>query len=65
VLAKLEIEYSKMVVVHDSIIVNDDLEKAYEELEGFVFEKRIQEQGVKNESKAGMSVWIEESERGV
>lgn len=35
--AKLELEYSKSPGVHDIIIVNDDLEKAYKELENFVY----------------------------
>lgn len=35
--AKLELEYSKTPGVHDIIIVNDDLDKAYEDLENFVF----------------------------
>lgn len=34
--AKLELEYAEEGV-HDKIIVNDDLDKAYEELEEFVF----------------------------
>lgn len=35
--AKNEIEYSKTEGAHDLIIVNDDLDKAYEELEAFIF----------------------------
>ena len=35
--AKKELEYSKTPGVHDKIIVNDDLEKAYKELEDFVY----------------------------
>ncbi|KAK3306698.1 P-loop containing nucleoside triphosphate hydrolase protein [Chaetomium strumarium] len=35
--AKVELEYAKVPGVHDKIIVNDDLEKAYKELEEFVF----------------------------
>jgi guanylate kinase len=35
--AKLELEYSKTEGVHDKIIVNDDLEAAYEELRAFVY----------------------------
>ncbi|KAK3688194.1 guanylate kinase [Podospora appendiculata] len=35
--AKVELEYSKKPGVHDKIIVNDDLETAYKELEGFVY----------------------------
>jgi len=54
--AKNEIEYSKTEGVHDLIIVNDDLEKAYKELEGFVFKKKTQEQDAKDGSKAGESV---------
>ncbi|PQE17292.1 guanylate kinase protein [Rutstroemia sp. NJR-2017a BVV2] len=37
--AKLELEYSKTPGVHDVIIVNDDLEVAYQELEDFIFGK--------------------------
>ncbi|KAL2889920.1 Guanylate kinase [Ceratocystis lukuohia] len=35
--AKDELEFSNTPGIHDKIIVNDDLEKAYKELEGFVF----------------------------
>jgi guanylate kinase len=35
--ARKEIEYSNVEGVHDLIIVNDDLDKAYEELEAFIF----------------------------
>ncbi|AEO66507.1 5ab6f01e-a88a-42a9-be35-0c7130c08d5d [Thermothielavioides terrestris] len=35
--AKVELEYAKVPGVHDKIIVNDDLETAYKELEEFVF----------------------------
>ncbi|KAK4109108.1 guanylate kinase [Canariomyces notabilis] len=35
--AKAELDYSKVPGVHDRIIVNDDLETAYKELEDFVF----------------------------
>lgn len=35
--AKVELEYSKTPGVHDTIIVNDDLEKAYKKLDDFVF----------------------------
>ncbi|KAK2607536.1 hypothetical protein N8I77_006202 [Diaporthe amygdali] len=35
--AKLELEYSKTPGVHDIIIVNDNLDKAYKELEDFVY----------------------------
>ncbi|ROW06805.1 hypothetical protein VMCG_04126 [Cytospora schulzeri] len=35
--AKLELQYSKVPGVHDIIIVNDDLDKAYKELEDFVY----------------------------
>jgi len=47
--AKLEMDYSKTEGVHDLIIVNDDPEKAYSELEAFVFKKRMQEQDAKDE----------------
>lgn len=35
--AKLELEYSKVEGVHDTIIVNDDKDQAYRELEDFIF----------------------------
>ncbi|CAG8976511.1 hypothetical protein HYALB_00006008 [Hymenoscyphus albidus] len=35
--AKNELEYSKTEGVHDIIIVNDDLKKAYKEMEEFIF----------------------------
>ncbi|GAD92899.1 hypothetical protein SMAC_01050 [Paecilomyces variotii No. 5] len=35
--AKLELEYAKTPGVHDKTIVNDDLEKAYKELEEWVY----------------------------
>ncbi|KAK3196634.1 guanylate kinase [Lecanicillium sp. MT-2017a] len=35
--AKNELEYSKIPGVHDIIIVNDDLETAYKELESYVY----------------------------
>lgn len=56
--AQLELEYSETPGVHDLIIVNDDLEKAYTELEQFVFQKRTQEQGTKDEASAGVSVEV-------
>ena len=34
--AKVELGYADMLGVHDMIIVNDDLEKAYQKLEKFV-----------------------------
>lgn len=34
--AKNELEYSKTPGVHDLIIVNDDLETAYKELDAFI-----------------------------
>lgn len=37
--AKAELEYSKVEGVHDKIIVNDDLEKAFAELDAYVFGK--------------------------
>lgn len=51
-----ELDYSKTPGVHDLVIVNDDLEKGYSELEDFVFGKRTQDQGAKDASKAGESV---------
>lgn len=38
--AKLELEYADTPGVHDKIIVNDDLERAYKELEEFVYKPR-------------------------
>lgn len=38
--AKNEMEYSKTPGVHDLVIVNKDLERAYGELEGFAFKAR-------------------------
>jgi guanylate kinase len=35
--AKLELEFAKTPGVHDIIIVNDDLDKAYKELEDYVY----------------------------
>ncbi|KAI1371262.1 guanylate kinase [Hypoxylon crocopeplum] len=35
--AKVELEYANTPGVHDAIIVNDDLEKAYQELEEFIY----------------------------
>lgn len=37
--AKAELEYSKVEGVHDKIIVNDDKQKAFEELNEFIFGK--------------------------
>jgi guanylate kinase len=54
--AKNEIDYSKTEGVHDLIIVNDDLEKAYKELESFVFKTKTQDQSAKDPSMAGVSV---------
>jgi len=55
--AKVELEYSKEPGVHDVVIVNDELERAYKELETFVFGgEKTQEQGAKDEGKAGESV---------
>lgn len=53
--AKNELEYSKTPGVHDLIIVNDDLETAYKELESFIF-KRTQEQDAKDGEMAAVSV---------
>jgi len=54
--ARNEIEYSKTNGVHDLIIVNDNLEKAYEELEDFIFKKKTQDQGAKDENMVGVSM---------
>jgi guanylate kinase len=39
--AKLELEYADTPGVHDIIIVNDDLEKAYKELEDYVYKPLV------------------------
>lgn len=54
--ARNELEYSETPGAHDMIIVNDDLEKAYSELEAFVFKKRTQDLDAKDEGAAGVSV---------
>jgi len=55
--AKVELEYSKEPGVHDVVIVNDELERAYRELEAFVFGgEETQKQGAKDEGKAGEGV---------
>jgi len=57
--AKLELEYSKTPGVHDKIVVNDDLQRAYDELEAFIFGKeavKTQEQPAANGEAAGESV---------
>lgn len=51
--AKLELEYSKTEGVHDKIIVNDDLEVAYKELEDYIFGKGG---NAADEKEAGVSV---------
>jgi len=38
--AENEMEYSQTPGAHDLIIVNDDLEKAYQELESFIFKNK-------------------------
>lgn len=35
--ARIELEYANTPGVYDKIIVNDDLERAYKEFEGFVY----------------------------
>jgi guanylate kinase len=57
--AKLELEYSKTEGVHNLIIVNDDKEQAYQELEAFIFGRdlgRTQGQPAKDGQLAGESV---------
>lgn len=49
-------EYSKTPGVHDLIIVNDELEQAYKQLEEFIFKEKTQDQGAKDAGKAGQSV---------
>jgi guanylate kinase len=53
--AKNEIEFSRTDGVHDLIIVNDDLDKAYGELESLIF-KKTQAQSVNDRTLAGDSV---------
>jgi guanylate kinase len=38
--ARNEMEYSQTDGVHDLVIVNDDLEQAYKELEAFIFKEK-------------------------
>lgn len=38
--ARVELEYAKTPGVHDLVIVNDDLERAYKELEDFVYKPK-------------------------
>ncbi|TAQ91485.1 hypothetical protein B7494_g248 [Chlorociboria aeruginascens] len=55
--ARNEMDYAKEEGVHDIVIVNDNLEKAYKELEEFVFkEKNTQEQDPKDGEEAGVSL---------
>lgn len=54
--ARNEMEYSKTPGVHDLIIVNDELEQAYKQLEEFIFKEKTQDQGAKDAGKAGQSV---------
>ena len=54
--AKLELNYADTPGVHDLIIENDDLEKAYKELEAFIFKENVQDQRAKDASEAGVSV---------
>ncbi|CAL3971272.1 unnamed protein product [Diplocarpon coronariae] len=59
-----EMAYSKTPGVHDIVIVNDDLERAYTQLEAFIFgeegegrtSSKPQEQSAKDGGKAGESV---------
>jgi guanylate kinase len=53
--AKNEMDYSKTEGVHDIIIVNDDLEKAYKVLEDFIW-GRTQDQDAADASQTGVSV---------
>lgn len=39
--ARIELEYADTPGVHDIIIVNDDLEKAYKELEDYVYKPLV------------------------
>lgn len=46
--AKNELEYAETPGVHDIVIVNDDLEKAYTELEEFIFKGETKGEGAKD-----------------
>jgi guanylate kinase len=37
--AKVEMEYAKTPGVHDVVVVNDDLDKAYDEVEEFILKE--------------------------
>ncbi|KAI0144366.1 guanylate kinase [Xylariaceae sp. FL1272] len=39
--ARVELEYANTPGVHDLVIVNDDLDKAYRELDGFIFGQAV------------------------
>lgn len=54
--AKNEIAYSKTPGVHDIIIVNDDLDKAYAELRDFIYGAETQSQPAAEGELAGKSV---------
>jgi len=54
--ARVEMEYAQTPGAHDLIIVNDELDKAYDELEAFVFKEKTRDQGAKDGGKAGESV---------
>lgn len=53
--AKKELEYSQTDGVHDIIIINQDLDKAFQELKDFIW-NRTQEQSAANGDQAGVSV---------
>jgi guanylate kinase len=40
--ARLELDYSKTEGAHDTIIINDDKEEAYRELEAFIFQMKTE-----------------------
>ena len=54
--ARNEMEYAQTPGAHDLIIVNDEIEKAYDELEAFIFKEKTQDQSAKDAGKAGESV---------
>lgn len=37
--AKIELEYAKTPGAHDKIVINDDKDKAFDEVESFVLKK--------------------------
>jgi len=49
--AKEEMEFAKTEGVHDKVVVNDDLERAYSEVEAFCLGEKEDEEGKKKEEE--------------